>query len=205
MPYRFSRAVLLAILKLFFRFEVSGRENIPERGGFILAANHVSYLDPVALGSACPRTVHFIARDNLFLNPLLGPWLKAVGVIPLKRNSADLTAIKKGLQSVRKGEGLALFPEGTRRTEGNKYLNPEPGVGFLAEKGGAPVIPAFISGTDKAMPRQAHSLRLAKISVRFGKEIHIERGKPYQEVSDLIMANIKELSKTNQGRFSNQS
>ncbi|MDD5116744.1 MAG: lysophospholipid acyltransferase family protein, partial [Candidatus Omnitrophica bacterium] len=145
MWYRFSRLVLLILLKLFFRFEVKGRENIPKEGGFILAANHVSYLDPVAVGSACPRPVHFMARDNLFLKPVLNSWLKAVEVIPLKRNAADLTAIKTGLQLVRKGEALALFPEGTRRTGKDKYLNPEPGVGFLAAKGNVPVIPAFVS------------------------------------------------------------
>jgi len=192
--YRFSRFVLLVILKLFFHFEVKGRENIPKEGGFILAANHVSYLDPVAVGAACPRTVHFMARDSLFSKPVLKSWLKAVEVIPLKRNAADLSAVKTGLKIVRKGGGLALFPEGTRRTKENMYLNPEPGVGFLAVKGGVPVIPAYVSGTYIAMPRQARSLHLAKISVRFGQEIHIERGRPYQETSDLIMANIKQLS-----------
>jgi len=192
--YRFSRFVLLAILKIFFLFEVKGRENIPKKGGFILAANHVSYLDPVAVGAACPRTVHFMARDNLFLKPVLKSWLKAVEVIPLKRNAADLSAIKTGLRIVRKGGALALFPEGRRRTIEDMYLNPEPGVGFLAAKGDVPVIPAFVSGTYTAMPRQARSLRLAKICVRFGQEIHIERGRPYQETSDLIMANIKQLS-----------
>ncbi|MDD5560657.1 MAG: lysophospholipid acyltransferase family protein [Candidatus Omnitrophica bacterium] len=192
--YRFSRFVLLIILKLFFLFEAKGKENIPKKGGFILAANHVSYLDPVALGAACPRTVHFMARDSLFFKPILKSWLKAVEVIPLKRNAADLSAIKTGLQLVRRGEALALFPEGTRRVKEDMYLNPEPGVGFLAAKGGVPVIPAFISGTYTAMPRQARSLRLARISVRFGKEIHIERGRPYQETTNLIMANIKQLS-----------
>ncbi|MDD5282498.1 MAG: lysophospholipid acyltransferase family protein, partial [Candidatus Omnitrophica bacterium] len=105
---------MLIILKLFFLFEVKGRENIPKEGGFILAANHVSYLDPIAVGAACPRTVHFMARDNLFFKPFLKSWLKAVGVIPLKRNAADLSAIKTGLRIVHKAGALALFPEGTR-------------------------------------------------------------------------------------------
>ena len=67
-------------------------------------------------------------------------------------------------------------------------------MGFLAAKGEVPVIPVFVSGTDIALPKQARRLRLAKISVRFGREIHIERGKPYQEISDMIMAEIKKLS-----------
>ena len=194
MAYQFSRLILLVILKLFFRFEAKGREFIPKKGGFILAANHVSYLDPIAIGAGCPRTVHFMAKDGLFEYPLLKSWLKAVGVIPVKRNSADTSAIKQALRLVRCGESLGLFPEGTRRTEADMYLNPEPGVGFLAAKGGVPVIPVFIAGTFKAMPRQARSLRFARISVHFGKEIHIERGKPYQEVADMIMAKIKQLA-----------
>jgi len=193
MAYRFSRLILLVLLKLFFGFKVQGREFIPKRGGFILAANHVSYLDPIAVGAACPRNVHFMAKDSLFNHAFLNGWLKAVGVIPVKRNSADTSAIKTALRLVYSGQSLGLFPEGTRRTEVDMYLNPEPGVGFLAAKGKVPVIPVFVSGTFKAMPRQAHSLRLARISVRFGKEIHIERGKPYQEISDLIMASIKQL------------
>ncbi|MDD5129503.1 MAG: lysophospholipid acyltransferase family protein [Candidatus Omnitrophica bacterium] len=196
MAYRFSRFILSVFLNLFFEFKVEGRENLPKQGGFILACNHISYLDPVVLGVGCLRSVHFMARDTLFNNRFLAFWMKAVGVIPVKRDKADFSALKKSLNIARSGEGLAIFPEGTRRLPDKAFMNPEPGVGFLADKAGVPVIPAFIKGTYEALPKGVNrKINFGReIRLRFGKEIHIERGKPYQETSDLIMANIKQLS-----------
>lgn len=194
MAYRFSRFILLLIFKLLFRIEYSGREFIPKKGGFILVSNHFSYLDPIAVGIACPRSVSFMAKDTLFDYRLLSFWLRAVDVIPVKRGSPDLSAIRTALKNAKSGKGLALFPEGTRRNKENAFINPEAGVGFLADKLNVPVIPAFVSGTEIALPRGVKSLRFAKIRVKFGKEILIERGKPYQEIAEMIMANIKNLS-----------
>jgi 1-acyl-sn-glycerol-3-phosphate acyltransferase len=197
MAYRFSRFILLIFLKIFFRFKVEGREYLPKKGGFILACNHASCLDPIVLGSGCLRSVHFMARDTLFHNRFLAFWMKAVGVIPVKRNSADFSALKHSLRTVRSGEGLAIFPEGTRRTIDKAFINPEPGIGFLADKAGVPVIPAFVSGTSEILPKGVgKKINFGKkIVLRFGKEIHIERGKPYQEISNTIMAEIKKLSR----------
>ncbi len=185
------------LCKALFRIEVRDRYFIPKEGGFILVCNHFSYLDPIALGVACRRSLRFMAKEELFLNKFLRGWLNAVGVIPVKKNRADLAALKKGLRAVRNGEGLGLFPEGTRRTPQTAYVNPEPGVGFLADKGYVPVIPAFISGTETALPRGAKHLKFCKIKVRFGEQILIERGKPYQEIAEMIMANVRKLSERN--------
>jgi len=174
--------------------EVKGREYIPKKGGFILVSNHFSYLDPGAIGVACPRSLSFMAKHTLFNYPMLAAWLNAVNVIPVKRGAPDLHAIKRAMNNAKAGKGLALFPEGTRRTKENAFLNPEPGVGFLADKLNVPVVPAYVSGTEVALPKGAKSLRLAKIRVKFGKEIHIERGKPYHEIAAMIMANIRNLS-----------
>ncbi|HPL82681.1 MAG TPA: lysophospholipid acyltransferase family protein [Candidatus Omnitrophota bacterium] len=194
MPYRFSRFILLILSKLFFRIEFKGREFIPKKGGFILVANHTSYLDPVALGVACTRTLRFMAKDNLFSRHFLASWLKAVGVIPVKRDAADLSALKTAIKSGNLGMGLALFPEGTRRLKENAFINPEPGVGFLAAKLRLPIIPAYISGTYEALPKGAKSLNFSKIKVKFGEQINIERGKPYHDIAAMIMASVKELS-----------
>ena len=194
MAYRFSRWLALILSKLLFRIEFQGREFIPKKGGFILVSNHLSYLDPIAIGTACPREVSFLAKDTLFNYPFLAGWLKAVGVIPVKRGAADLSAIKTAIHNASSGKGLALFPEGTRREKENAFINPQAGAGFLADKLNVPVIPAFVSGTEQALPRGAKFLRPAKIKVKFGKEIHIEGGKPYREISEAIMADIKNLS-----------
>jgi len=196
MGYRFSRFILLIFLKLFFDFKVEGKDNLPKKGGFILACNHVSYLDPVVLGAGCVRSVHFMARDTLFNNKFLAFWMNAVGVIPVKRNSVDFSVLKKSLRIAQDGEGLAIFPEGTRRTIDKAFIHPEPGVGFLADKANVPVIPAFVRGTYEALPKGVNKkINFGReILIRFGKEIHIERGKPYQEISNMIMAGIKQLS-----------
>lgn len=196
MLYRFSRFILLIILKLLFKYRIEGREFVPKKGGFILVCNHESYLDPAVLGTACPRPVSFMARDTLYNNRFLGAWMKMVNVIPVKRDNADLSAIKKGLRLVQEGKGLAIFPEGTRRIPDKAFINPEPGAGFLADKGNVPVIPAFVSGTRDALPKGVNKkINFGrKILLRFGKEIHIERGKPYHEIADMIMASIKQLN-----------
>lgn len=187
--------VFLVLLKILFNFKIEGRCFIPKKGGFILVCNHESYLDPAVLGVACTRPVSFMARDTLFNNRLLGAWMKRVNVIPVKRESADFSAVKSGLRVVRQGRGLAIFPEGTRRTPDKAFVHPEPGAGFLADKGNVPVIPAFISGTREALPKGVNkNIHFGKrILLRFGEEIHIERGKPYHQIAEMIMASIKQL------------
>lgn len=176
-----------------FRIRVSGKENIPKSGGFIIASNHVSYLDPVAVGVACPRRLSYMARHNLFKYRLSAWFLNCLGVFPVKRGSADISALKEAIRRVKAGKGLLLFPEGTRQT-GGKLGTPEPGAGFIAAQGGVPIIPAFVSGTEKAMPRGAKFFKPAVVTVHFGKQIFIERRMPYQAVTLKIMEGIRHLS-----------
>lgn len=194
MLYSFARLVLILIFKSLFYFKVEGAENIPPKGGFILASNHTSYLDPLVLGSACRRKLNFMARDNLFSNPIFSSILSAVGAFPVKRNSADLGALKEAMRRLKKGLPLTLFPEGSRQGGGVFSKDPQPGIGFLAAKLEIPVVPAFIKGTQAALPRGAKFIRRAKISVYFGKQINIERRLPYQDIALAIMKGIEDLS-----------
>lgn len=179
------------IFKLFFQLEVEGRENVPKKGGFILAGNHISYLDPIAVGVATPRGLSYLARDDLFLNPLFAWLLYSVRAFPVKRDSADISALKESLQRVRNGGGLVIFPEGSRKAD--RIFEPEPGIGFLASKLNTPVVPVFVKGTEIALPKGAKFLKPAKISVHFGKQILIERGMPYQDIARLVMEKIRRL------------
>lgn len=194
MIHYISRFIFFVTAKLLFGVRIYGRENIPKKGGFILASNHASYLDPPIVGSSCPRVLKYMARHDLFNNRLLAWWLNAVGCFPVKRDSADLSALKQAMRYVRDGYGLILFPEGTRAEEG-EILRAQPGVGFLVDKLNVPVIPAFIKGSQGALPKGAKRIHLCKISVYFGKQICIERGKNYQEVADQILENIRALGK----------
>ena len=183
----------MLLFKVLFRIKVYGKENIPKKGGFILASNHVSYLDPVALGVACPRKLSFMAKADLFAHPLVTKYFLAIEVFPVKKDSADKSALKEAIKRLSHGKGVAIFPEGARIFEG-KSSHALPGVGFLATKVNVPVIPAFIKGTDLALPRRAKFIRPHKISVYFGKEIPIERGLPYSEIADEILRSIWHLS-----------
>ena len=195
MLYSISRFIFFVLLQLFCGIEIKGKERIPSQGGFILASNHVSYLDPIVLGIACPRKMNYMAKDTLFRNPLLAWWLGAVGVFPVRRDSADYSALKQSLFRLRKGKGLLIFPEGTRQVRGILGVA-QPGVGFLAARTNLPVIPSFIKGTDAVLPKGSRFIRPRKISVCFGQEIVIERRESpdYQEIADKIMLSIGHLA-----------
>lgn len=157
-----------------------------------MASNHFSYLDPIALGVASPRKLSFMARHDLFCAPLFSWFISALGAFPVKRDSADLSALKKAMHRVKNGNVLVLFPEGTRRFDVTSQ-EPYAGIGFLAAKLNAPVIPVGISGTDKALPRGSKFIRLKKVSVQFGKPISIDKKESYKDIARLIMQNIRQI------------
>jgi len=194
MLYVVLRFLSWLILKLFFGLEVKGAKNVPQDGGFILASNHVSYFDPVVVGVGVRRRLNYMARHDLFDNLFFGWLLKRLGVFPVKRDSADLSALKRALRLVKAGSGMLLFPEGRRRDAKDTLTHPEPGVGFLAQKSGVPVIPVFVKGTDKVLPRQARFPRFKKISLHFGRRVEIEEKLSYQEIAELVTAGIKQLA-----------
>ena len=194
MLYRIVSLLAFIACKILFRCQVKGIENIPKRGGFILASNHVSYLDPVVLGAICPRRVNFMAKEELFCHPLISWFLAQVGAFSVKRDSADLSALKYALRCLKVGEALVLFPEGSRRFD-SVSTEPYAGIGFLTAKLDVPVIPAYIEGTERALPRGAKFIRPAKISVHFGKQISIERRVPYQDIARHIMDNIRQIGR----------
>lgn len=168
--YGIAKFILWLVFHIRLGLEVHGREHIPRRGAFILASNHVSFLDPPLVGVACPRRVRFAARADLYSHFWLGVFLRGVGAISLQRGEADIAAIRKVLASLRKGEGVAIFPEGTRQMDG-KLGTAKRGIGFIAEASGVPVIPVLVRGSFEALPRHATRLRRSKIQVAFGPRI----------------------------------
>ncbi len=162
------------LLWLFFRagfgLEVVGREHVPERGAFLVASNHVSYLDPPLIGVACPRRLRFMALADLYDHLLLGAFLRGIHAIPLKRGAGDLAAFRAALATLRRGAGVAIFPEGGRQLSGTLGAARR-GVGLLADAGRVPVIPVLVQGTFQALPPQERRLHRAKIRVAFGEPI----------------------------------
>lgn len=195
MLYWILRSICVLLCKIFFRVKVYGRRNIPKNGGFILASNHLSHLDPVVLGVVCPRRLNFMARHDLFLHRFFGGLISRLGAFPVKRNTADRWALKEAMKRLNRGGGLVLFPEGARQAGMNNQASvPQGGIGFLAAKVNVPVIPAYIKGTQTALPKGAKCIKPGRVSVYFGEKIYIERRLPYHEIASTIMANITQLS-----------
>lgn len=158
------------ILRVGFGLEVRGQEHVPASGTFIVASNHVSFLDPVVVGVACPRRVCFMARSTLFAHPLLGWFLRGTRVIPLKRGEADLGAVREAVRRLHEGEPIAIFPEGGRQLSG-RLGQARRGVGLVATTARVPIVPVLVRGTFQAMPPGENRLHRAKIRVAFGPQI----------------------------------
>jgi 1-acyl-sn-glycerol-3-phosphate acyltransferase len=197
----YSMLALLSwpILRGLYRLKASGLENLPDNGGFVLAANHTSSFDPWPLGIPLypRRFLRFMAKSELFWPPL-GWLITGGGAFKVRRGEGDLQAMSTAEELVRGGQVVVMFPEGTRRTKGlrKKYeARAHTGAARIALAADAPLIPAAITGTDQLA-------RLKKIRVVFGPPLDIDdlRGRPAKEVAqeatDRLMRVITELEES---------
>jgi 1-acyl-sn-glycerol-3-phosphate acyltransferase len=200
--YGLCHYVLRVMFDICFRGEVVGVDNLPKRGGFLLAANHASFLDPPMIGCHLSRQIAYFARKTLWKGGISTWWLDSVGTIPVDRDGGqDVSAIKRVLKALKDDRGLILFPEGTRTVDGN--LQPaKPGVGFIAIKTQVPVVPVRIFGSYEALGK-GRGLRLGTpVTVVFGKPMppaaydDPKAGKERaQRASERIMAEISRLQR----------
>lgn len=166
--YKIQWFPLRLLARSYFRLTVKGIEHIPPTGPILLAANHCSYLDPPMIGLGLPRQISFLAKQELFRIPLLGMWLRWVGSFPVARGQGDMKALRTSLRLLKDDAVILLFPEGTRSHDGT--LQPlETGVAWLAIQSGAPVLPVYVVGTQRAMPRGAWFPRPYRVIVDFGE------------------------------------
>lgn len=186
---------------MFFRGDVVGLENIPASGGFVIAGNHASFIDPPFIGSQVPRQIAYFARKTLWKPGFASWWLDTVGTIPVDRDGGqDVSAIKRVLKAIKDNRGLILFPEGTRSLDGQ--LQPaKAGVGLIACRTQVPVVPARIFGSFEAYGKGVKIPRLGtRVTVIFGEALPPSSyddpaaGKArYQLASERIMAKIAQL------------
>lgn len=172
MVYRVSRFVLRLIFAAVFGFRVEGREHEPATGPLIVVSNHLSDLDPLAVGVALRRPVAFMAKHELFQVPGVRWWITACGAFPVRRGEPDRRALRTALGILQRGGALVMFPEGTRGRD-RTLREPEPGAALLAQRTGAALLPVAVLGTDVVLPRDAHRLRRGRITVRIGPALYV--------------------------------
>lgn len=197
--YQFAQRCSYLYFKIFHRFEVLGIDNVPKKGAFILASNHLSFFDPPALGCKLPRNLHYFARDTLFVGPL-GSLIRSLNSIPVDREKLDLRTLRTVLSILKNGDPLLVFPEGTRSKDG-QLAKVQKGIGLLIAKSGVPVLPARIHGSHEILGPGKMLPRLGKkMSLHFGKLCPYEKidSEPsekdrYQKMAERVMQEIKNI------------
>jgi 1-acyl-sn-glycerol-3-phosphate acyltransferase len=205
-PYALVRLVLKTLMRLLWRVRVEGLENVPRSGGFLLASNHLSFVDSLVIPVLVPRRVAFLAKAEYFegrgLRGLLTRgWFVALGAVPVRRGSHGeaMVSLQLALQVLRDGDGFGIYPEGTRSRDGRLYRG-RTGVAWLALASGAPVVPVGLVGTDRVQPVGARLPRVAPVTVRFGAPLSpdlyqsLRAGAARRRMTDDVMAAIADLS-----------
>jgi 1-acyl-sn-glycerol-3-phosphate acyltransferase len=194
--YRFIWWIAYAFAAAVFRVRVEGRSNIPQTGGFVVAINHCSYVDPVIIGVAAGRELWYLAKAELFSAPGLGWLIRNLNATPVDRRRGDRSAIMTWTQLLRAGRPVLIFPEGTRNKKPG-FLKPRPGIGMLVYRTQVPVLPAYISGTTRIWKTV---LGLDRLTVRFGQPLKFcsnklpERRKDaYEHISREVMLQIGKI------------
>ena len=166
--YSLTKDVLRPLTRTAFAARVTGEENVPLDGGLVVAANHRSYLDPPLLGTWFPRTIHFMAKQELFKIFVLGKLISAVHAFPVDRDRADVAAIRQALRIIKRGDVVGIFPEGTRNLAGEAQARG--GAVLLAATAHCPIVPVALVNTQFAVRR----LRASKVEVRIGEPIVLQ-------------------------------
>jgi 1-acyl-sn-glycerol-3-phosphate acyltransferase len=186
-----GRPTIGGATRLVAPLRVYGAERVPLEGGLVVAANHFSWIDPPALGAACPRTLYFMAKVEAHRVPGLGQVMRSFGAFPVRRGESDREAVRTMREIVRDGHALGMFVEGTRQTSGVPG-NVQPGAAMVAITEGVPLIPAAIHGS------QTWRLGTFRpVSIAWGEPMTFEGlprgGRGYKQASALVEERLRRL------------
>ena len=197
--YSTIAALSWPVLFGLYRLRVRGRENLPATGGYVLACNHVSNLDPWPLGLPLwpRRFLRFMAKSELYWFPL-GLLIDRAGAFPVRRGQHDTAAIETAVQLARDGNVIAMFPEGTRRAKGlvkRFEARPRSGAARIALEAGVPLVPAAVKGTDRLA-------RLERLQVAYGSPVdlddlrELDLAEAARVATERLMARIADLEES---------
>ncbi|SDY16282.1 1-acyl-sn-glycerol-3-phosphate acyltransferase [Modestobacter sp. DSM 44400] len=207
MFYLLVRFVLRPLFWLTCRPTITGRENVPATGPVILASNHLSFIDSIAIPLVAPRKVGYLAKAEYWQGSGFTGWLQralftALGALPVERGThrAAQAALDTALGVLQTGGAFGIYPEGTRSKDG-RLARGKTGVAWLALTADCPVVPVAVAGTDRVQPVGASWPRPHRVSITFGTPLtfHEQRGQAgrgpaRRVVTDRVMEAIAELS-----------
>ncbi|MGD1804064.1 lysophospholipid acyltransferase family protein [Dapis sp. BLCC M126] len=162
-------SVIVPILRFYFRSNIYGAENVPQQGPLVIVSNHASDLDPPIVSVSVRRPVAYMAKEELFDVPILKQIITLYGAYPVKRGSADRSAIRSAMNSLVEGWAVGIFLQGTRTPDG-RITEPKLGAALIAAKAKVPLLPVSIWGTH-AVKRQGLMANSVPITVRIGEII----------------------------------
>lgn len=177
------KSIVFVVFSVAFRVKIEGRENIPKAGAAVLCANHNSELGMFFIGYRIKRLVRWMAKEELFKNPIFAAFIKSLGAFPIKRGKSDIDAMKALFKLLDEGHIIGMFPEGTRvKDRTKKDVKAKPGAAMIAVKKGVPIIPVGVEGGNKVFRR---------VRIVFGEPYYIktEPGKKYTTVEYTDMSN----------------
>jgi 1-acyl-sn-glycerol-3-phosphate acyltransferase len=202
----FLFGLIRIVFGILFRYKAYDKEQldkVPKGTGYILAGNHTSYLDPVfVLAVLRPHPARYISKEEfLNINPLLTRVAAWCGVFPVKRNSADMSAVKRSVRMLKRGETVGIFPEGTRMRFKGQEATYHEGVALISQLAKSPVVPLYIDGANRICPEGKRIFRCPKVTVRFGEPLSIEeprfaelgKDERYKAFTDEVMRRVYAL------------
>lgn len=176
-----------------YKIVVAGQENIPKEGGFILACNHIRWTDPIVLGVKCPHRVYFMAKEELFRKKFYAFILRNLGVFSVSRGTGDAASLSTGIDIIKQGKVMGIFPEGTRSKTG-ELLRPKSGVIMIAGQTKADILPAAVRIVKKDRGRDIYYISFGKIIKN--EQISVSEVHSLAQIKNagkLLMGRIQEL------------
>jgi 1-acyl-sn-glycerol-3-phosphate acyltransferase len=188
-------SVIIPLLRTYFRCKIYGLEKVPKTGPLIVVGNHGSYFDPPILSTCIQRPVAFMAKEELFQVPILKQTIQLYGAYPVKRESADRSAIRSATNALKNGWAVGLFLEGTR-TPDSRIYNPKLGAASISARTQVPILPVSLWGTEKILVKGSSFPKSVPLTIRVGDPLeppNSSKKQALQEVTEKCTSIINNM------------
>jgi len=205
MVYWLFKTLSAIFAKNYLSYRVVNRENLLNLDpgcGYVIASNHVSFLDPPLVGIAFPENIYYFARKTLFDHPVAGWLLRRMWAIPVDQDKPEMSTLKQIIQLLKDRQKVVIFPEGERTLDGKLKESGESGVGMIVAKSNAKVLPVRLFGPELALPRHSKKVSRHPVTLVVGQVIDftdlinqpgLDRKARYEAITSRIMESIRSL------------